>query len=397
MKTVELVYFNAGGGHRAAAQALAAVAAWQQRPWQVRLTNLFEVLDPRQRFRRWTGMAPETYYNVRLAKGWTLGLAQELKVLQASLRLLHPLLMQRLVQHWSASRPDLVVSLVPNFNRSIGESLAAALPGVPFMTVLTDLADYPPSFWIEPTVDQHVVCGTDRAVAQALALGRPADRVHRVSGMILRPSFHAAAPIDRAAERRRHGLSPVTMTAAVMFGGHGSTEMVDIAARLPTVPLVLLCGHNRRLAQRLRAMPAPAPRVVVEFTPDVAYWLRLADFFVGKPGPGSISEALQCGLAVVVTRNLSTMPQERYNTDWVREQAVGLVLENFRELPACIDRLEEQLPILRERVRQRDNRAVFEVTDLIDRLLGASATTASPVVESAAPSRNCLEGFMPPS
>jgi len=51
--------------------------------------------------------------------------------------------------HWRASRPDLVVSLVPNFNRAIGESLRRAAPGTPLVTILTDLADYPPHFWIE--------------------------------------------------------------------------------------------------------------------------------------------------------------------------------------------------------------------------------------------------------
>lgn len=387
MHTVELVYFNAGGGHRAAAQALAAVAAQQQRPWRVRLTNLFEVLDPQQYFRRFTGMAPEAYYNARLARGWTLGLAQELKVLQASLRLLHPTLVQRLQRHWAAGEPDVVVSLVPNFNRALGESLASTLPGVPFVTVLTDLADHPPSFWIEPGVEQQLVCGTDRAVAQALALGCPPQRVHRVSGMILRPEFHASLAVDRARERTRRGLPPHALTGIVMFGGHGSSEMLDIAERLADVPLVLMCGHNERLAARLRALPARAPHVVVGFTSEVAGWLRLADFFVGKPGPGSLSEALHCGLPVVTTRNRSTMPQERYNTDWVREQGVGLVLKSFDELPHALGVLRERLPALRERVASLDNRAVYEVTALIARMLDA------PPPRADAASRNCLEAF----
>jgi 1,2-diacylglycerol 3-beta-galactosyltransferase len=391
MHTVELVYFNAGGGHRAAAQALAAVAAQQQRPWRLRLTNLFEVLDPQQYFRRFTGMAPEAYYNARLARGWTLGLAQELKVLQASLRLLHPTLVQRLQRHWAVGEPDLVVSLVPNFNRALGESLASTLPGVPFVTVLTDLADHPPSFWIEPTVEQHVVCGTDRAVAQALALGCQAQRVHRVSGMILRPEFHAPLAIDRAGERERRGLDPYALTGVVMFGGHGSAEMLDIADSLADVPLILMCGHNARLAAKLRALPARARRAVVGFTPEVAGWLRLADFFVGKPGPGSLSEALQCALPVVTVRNRSTMPQERYNADWVHEQGVGIVLRSFRELPAAMAPLRERLAVLRERVAQLDNRAVYEVTALIARLLEA------PPPHAGAPSRNCLEEVTDPS
>ncbi|MFY9509612.1 MAG: galactosyldiacylglycerol synthase, partial [Rubrivivax sp.] len=206
MARIALVYFNAGGGHRAAAQALQAVIAEQQRPWQVELVNLFELLDAQGRFRRLTGMAPEDYYNKRLAQGWTLGLAQELKLLQALIRAGHTTMLRPLVRHWQQTAPDLVVSLVPNFNRVLGESVATARPGVPFVTVMTDIADLPPHFWVEPEVVQHLVCGSARAVAQALLAWVPAPRVHRVSGMLLRPDFYRTAGSDRDTERRRLGL-----------------------------------------------------------------------------------------------------------------------------------------------------------------------------------------------
>ena len=61
LKTIDLVYFNAGGGHRSAALALQEVIREQGRPWNVRLVNLLEVLDPEHKFRKYTGMAPEDY------------------------------------------------------------------------------------------------------------------------------------------------------------------------------------------------------------------------------------------------------------------------------------------------------------------------------------------------
>ena len=41
-RIIDLVYFNAGGGHRAAATALETVIRTEQRPWQVRLVNLMK-------------------------------------------------------------------------------------------------------------------------------------------------------------------------------------------------------------------------------------------------------------------------------------------------------------------------------------------------------------------
>ena len=366
---IDLVWFNAGGGHKAAALALERVIQMQRRPWQVRRVNLTEVLDPAGLFQRVTGVAPEDLYNKRLASGFTLGLAQELKVLQSLIRLGHASLVQRLARHWATTKPDLVVSLIPNFNRALHDSLARACPGVPFVTVLTDMADHPPAFWIEPDLTQHVVCGTEYALAQALAAGCPPHRVHQTSGMILRPEFYLAGVIDRAAERQRAGLDAQTPTGLVLFGGTGSRVMKAIAQRLPDTPLILMCGHNRALARSLRALPARAPRVVVEFTPDVAQWMRLADFFIGKPGPGSLSEAVQQGLPVVVARNAWTMPQERWNTEWVQRQGLGVVVRSFAEVAGAVRTVIERLPELKARVCGLDNRAVFEVPCILERIL----------------------------
>jgi UDP-N-acetylglucosamine:LPS N-acetylglucosamine transferase len=369
MKTLDLVYFNAGGGHRAAALALDASIKEQGRPWRVRLVNLFEVLDPRDVFRKTTGMKPEQYYNARLARGWTLGLAQELKVLQALIRLSHKSLTAQLAAHWRATQPDMVVSLVPNFNRAMYQALQQARPLVPYVTVLTDFADLPPHFWIEPHQAQHWICGTPRAAAQALAAGCPAQRVHQSSGMIINPDFYQTVPVQRAAERAKLGLDPNRPTGMVMFGGHGSRVMLGIAKRLKDVQLILVCGHNARLEQKLRAVPSDAPHLVMGFTSQMRHYMQLCDFFIGKPGPGSISEAVHQGLPVLVVRNAWTMPQERYNADWVRENNVGVVLESFKAIRSGVHHLIENIEDYAVQVRAIKNRAVYEIPGILERIL----------------------------
>ena len=300
MKSIDLVYFNAGGGHRSAALALDAVIRELSLPWSVRLVNLFEVLDPRDVFGKTTGMKPENYYNARLARGWTLGLGQELKVLQALIRLGHKSLTTHLQQYWQKSRPDMVVSLVPNFNRAMYQALSGARPGVPYVTILTDFADSPPHFWIEQHQAQHLICGTAKAVGQARAAGYDEPHIHATSGMIIRPDFYRDLAIDRRAERVKLQLDPDRPTGIVMFGGHGSKAMRRIAKRLDDTQLILVCGHNSALADELRAMTAGAPRAVIGFCAQIRYFMQLSDFFIGKPGPGSISEAIQQQLPVIV-------------------------------------------------------------------------------------------------
>ena len=376
-KVIDLIYFNAGGGHRAAAQALQAVMAQQRRPWQVRLVNLSQVLDPHDSFRRVMGFAPEDFYNQRLKRGWTIGLAHELKLLQGMIRLAHKPMLRTLHQHWARTEPDLVVSLVPNFNRVLYESVGGALPGVPFVTVLTDMADHPPNFWIEPDQNQTLVCGTAHALEQARRAGYGDAQLALTSGMVIKPSFYGLPPIDRDRGRRALGLDPARPTGVVMFGGQGSQQMLRIAKDLDGVQLLLMCGHNVALERRLRSLRRGAPHAVMGFTDDVVGALRLGDFFIGKPGPGCLSEAVQLGLPVITFRNAWTMPQERYNTEWVRERGVGLVVPSLARLPAAVERMVESLDDFRTATTRIDNRAVFEIPELLADLLAARQGAAN--------------------
>ena len=70
---VDFIFFDAGGGHRAAATALEAVIRQQERPWDVRLVDLQDVLDHLDIFRKITGLRLEDIYNRILENGWTLG------------------------------------------------------------------------------------------------------------------------------------------------------------------------------------------------------------------------------------------------------------------------------------------------------------------------------------
>jgi 1,2-diacylglycerol 3-beta-galactosyltransferase len=375
------VFFDAGGGHRAAANALRQVMEQQGRPFEIRMVNLQELLDSLDIFRKATGLRLQDVYNLLLKKGWTLGSGQLMAAMHLVIRLFHRRQVRMLETFWGESRPDMVVSLVPNFNRALGESLQHSLPGTPLVTVLTDLADYPPHFWIEGQ-DQYFICGSDRAVEQALAMGHAESKVHRVTGMILNPRFYEIAPgpecvppAERAAARAALGFDPELPVGLVLFGGQGAAVMIEITRRLADRQLLLICGHNGKLRAQLRALPHAAPMFVEGFTKDVPRYMQLADYFIGKPGPGSISEAVAMRLPAIVECNAWTLPQERYNAQWVREQGVGIVLPNFRGIARAVDELLEPSAYARFRAatERLHNRAVFEIPDILESILSEGA------------------------
>ena len=381
MQRIEFCFFDAGGGHRAAATALQMSIEAQQRSWDVRLLNIQELLDELDILKKYAGIRIEDYYNWMLRSGWTLGSVYLMKVLQFAIWSRHRATVRVLERHWRETAPDMVVSFIPHFNRAICESFANAYPERPLVTVLTDIADYPPHFWIERQ-RQYLVCGSERAVQQAREHGHMDNRIFHASGMILHPRFYETPVEERVAGRLRLGLRADLPTAVVLFGGYGSQAMLEIANRLDAskleLQLIFICGRNEKLAAALRAGKPRLPRFVEGFTKDVNRYMHLADFFIGKPGPGSVSEALAMKLPVIVACNAWTLPQERYNAEWVVEKDVGVVLRSFDEIVPAVGRMIGPANLARFRANADGlkNQAVFEIPGMLEQILEKSASAA---------------------
>ncbi len=370
---ITFVYFDAGGGHRAAAEALRSAISGAHRPWEITCLNLQELLDEIDLSRKLTGVRLQDVYNAMLEKRWTLGAAQLLPIFHAAIRLYHRPIVRLLERHWREAPAEMVVSLIPNFNRALAESARNALPSAPFVTILTDLADYPPHCWIEAE-SEYLICGTERAERQALEMGHPPERVFRTSGMILNPAFYAETAEERPRRRESLGLDASRLTGLVMFGGHGARVMPAIARRLnslASLQLIFICGRNQEIQARLQQIPFRIPVYIEGFTERVQDYMSISDFLIGKPGPGSVSEALQMGLPVIVERNAWTLPQERFNADWIQKMEIGIVLTNFRQIAPTVERLTDpaELERYRAKVRALENRAVFEIPEILAGIL----------------------------
>jgi 1,2-diacylglycerol 3-beta-galactosyltransferase len=385
VRRLTIVYHHAGGGHRNAAEAVRSTLSQQAHPWEVSLLDIQELLDPLDLLRRFTGIRIQDTYNQILRRGWTRFTPQLLRILQGTIRLYHSPIVKVLEAYWAEHPTDLVLSVIPHFNRELAESLRKNETKPPFVTLITDLADYPPHFWIERE-SEFIIAGTDWAQEQALTMGHPRDHVFQTSGMVLKPKFYEeriykSIDLDRVSERKRLGLEPDCLTGIVLFGGHGSSVMVDIVKSLDQngadVQLILICGHNQKLAAEINALKTRKPKLVLGFTENVEHYMALADFFIGKPGPGSISEALQFHLPVIVECNSRTLPQERYNAKWVAEKGFGIVVTNFREIAPAVRRLIEPSTFseLRRNTATYSNRALLEVSDILEKCYADTAAS----------------------
>lgn len=397
---VEIVYFDAGGGHRSAMRALSGVLAARHPDWIVKPVDLQKLLEPVDPIHRTTklivstlqnvlepmatklNLAPmqaQDVYNAAHRRGIKLGMKAALPLLIAFIDRFGPEIKELLRAHWRSHdhAPDLVVSMVPNFNGVMFEALRVAQPQATFVTVMTDMVDCPPHYWMEAQ-DQFLICGSPTAFGQALASGfYDRKKLFRVSGMILKPAFYER-PSEPRFTHEDLGLSPDRSTALIMFGGNGSLgASLDIVNQLhaaePAIQTIVMCGNNGELLDSLQGV---ARCHAVGPVAQVADHMRLADLFIGKPGPGSLSEAAHMGLPMVVECNANTVVQERPNADWVRDNDIGVVVGSFRrDIVAAVRHVLCDLDRYKRNLAENipPNRAVFEVAAIVERLAHAEA------------------------
>ncbi|MEM9908608.1 MAG: glycosyltransferase [Cyanobacteria bacterium P01_D01_bin.44] len=393
---VNVVTGQGGGGHYAAYRALKAVSEQGNLPWEFQVTDMDDIItdltqqNEIQNAYEMFGISGHDLYNLMLKSGWTWLWPLKMRLNKFMVKLNYEVGCNFFEQHWRKQQPDLVISFMPLYNRGLAESLQKAKPGTPYVTALVDFADYPPAFWLEPEADSYTVCGTQKALEQARELGLKADRIIPSSGMVVHPKFYNCPPLDIAAERIRLRLDPHRLTGVVMFGGNGSKAMLTVAQRLERfrdLQLIFLCGRNEELAEALKQQPSRQRRFVTTFTEEIPYYMQLSDFFIGKPGPGSLSEALVMDLPVITECGAATLIHERYNAEWVTEKQVGLVIKNFKQVHRAVEKFLDPDTFARYRANAAaiDNQAIFEVTNLLQQLLTQHASGSFQPKAEAAP------------
>lgn len=373
---VILFIVDAGGGHRASANALVAAAEEERRPFRFRVVNVQELLAPLDLWARVTGRPIEATYNEWIRSDHTRFLVPALRFMQWLIRRMRGNLRRLVVRDLRARPPALALSLFPNFNAVLRDAVREALPGRSLFVLLTDYADFPPHFWMETGLDR-VIVGSDHAADQARALGLPPEAVTRTSGMVMHPRFYSGGgAAARVAARAELNIPADAFTVMELFGGKGSAEMEPLTAELlrvlPDAHVIAACGDNPALCGRLAPMAeASGGRLhALGFTRRIADYLAASDLLVTKPGPGSLAEALQQRVPVVVASHARTIPQERWNAEMVQALDVGRVARSVEEMPAAAAALRADAAAW-ARVRANlaalpPNRAVYEVLDLVE-------------------------------
>jgi len=218
--------------------------------------------------------------------------------------------------------------------------------------VVTDLFDAH-RLWFDHDADLLLV-PTDGARERAIKYGMPENKI-QVAGLPVHLKF--LANIQRKTRTREQlELDPQRATILLVGGGEGMGKLYNIAraldrARVPA-QLVIIAGRNKTLREKLFAAQWHIPVSIQGFVTNMPDWMRASDVIVTKAGPGTIMEAIACGLPIILSGFLPG--QEEGNVTFVEESGVGVLRRKPVEIAHT---LREWLAPGNATLEQRANRA----------------------------------------
>jgi 1,2-diacylglycerol 3-beta-galactosyltransferase len=319
-KRVLLLFSDTGGGHRSAAEAIIeALETYFPGRVQPDLVDVFKDYAPRP-----LDHLPEAYPSmVRVPKAWGLGY----KLFDGHLRgraltaAFWPYVRSAARRVVSEHPADMIVSVHPLLTWPVIKALPSKRP--PFMVVVTDLVSAH-ALWYNAEVDTYVVA-TAKARAKALEMGLSEARIS-VLGLPVAERFCRPSEDDPMEARRRLGWPLDRPMVLMVGGGEGMGPLFDTARAIARQPerfgLAVVAGRNERLRSKLDKVEWEIPTFIYGFVSDMPEMMQAANVLVTKAGPGTITEALNAGLPMVLYSRLPG--QEEGNVDYVVDKGVGI-------------------------------------------------------------------------
>jgi len=315
---VLFLFSDTGGGHRSAAEAIIeSLELGFPGCFDIQLIDVFKQYAPLP-----LNLAPAAYPGmVRVPQMWGFGyrVTDSHRRARALTGAAWPYVRRAARRFAREQHPDLLVSVHPVLVTSILKGYGSERP--PFFTVVTDLVTTH-ALWYDRRVDQYVV-PTEEARQRALACGVAEARV-RVVGLPVAQRFCQPAG-DRAALRAELDWPDDRPMVLLMGGGEGMGPLFETATAIAMpggeFALAVICGRNRRLKQELEAQDWPMPIRIYGFEKRIPQMMQAADLLVTKAGPGTITEAINAGLPMVIYSRLPG--QEDGNVSYVMNQGVG--------------------------------------------------------------------------
>jgi len=370
------LFSDTGGGHRSAAEAIIEGLNLEfGDQFTTEMVDIFKDYAPRPLNRM-----PDLYPTmVRVPQVWGLGYRisnghRRARLLTASAWPYVRRAIRKLVNQHPC---DLIVSLHPLANAPVLRALGKNRP--PYVTVVTDLVTTH-ALWYHRRTDLCLV-PTEAARERALHFGLMPEQV-QVVGLPVADRF-CTPPGDPAVLRQRLGWPQDRPLVLLVGGGEGMGPLEKTARAIADaqvfISLIVIAGRNQSLKVRLESMHWPIPTFIYGFVREMPDFMRAADILVTKAGPGTISEALNAGLPMILYSRLPG--QEDGNVSYVVSEGAGVWSPNPERIVASL-RVWLEYPAERSRAAAACRRlarphAARRIAQILAEIVGVSCQPLS--------------------
>jgi 1,2-diacylglycerol 3-beta-galactosyltransferase len=369
-------YFSdTGGGHRSAAEAIIeAINLEYKNKVTTEMVDFFKDYAPLP-FNRAADMYP---YMVKAPQLWsasfhaTDGRARA-RVLTTTMWPIARRAARSLVQSHPA---DLIVTVHPFANSFALKALGNNRP--PFINVVTDMVTTH-ALWFDNRADLILV-PTETARRRAIKYNMPPDKVC-VVGLPVADQY--CQPLgEKSILRKELGWPADKPVVLLVGGGEGMGPLAKTAQAIDASGLdvlqVIVCGRNERLKATLQEYKWENATLIYGFTRDMPDFMRASSFIVTKAGPGTIAEALNAQLPIILYSKLPG--QEDGNVTFVQEEGAGVwaptPTEVVRTLTRWISRPEEYKKVIENCRRAGRPQAARTIAHIIGEKLGLETDIA---------------------
>jgi len=204
-------------------------------------------------------------------------------------------------------------------------------------TVVTDFHFH--AEWLLRAFNQYFVAQEEDR-QHMIGLGLPGDRI-AVTGIPIDAQF--SETVDRQKVCDQFGLNPGVPIVLVSAGTLGLSPATSVLKRLLDMPeefqTIVICGKNEEMQAEVEGLAAASPKkiVVIGYTAKISALMKTATVLLSKPGGLITSEALACGLPMVILDPIGG--QEERNADVLLEKGAAIKCTEVTLLPYKLGQL----------------------------------------------------------
>jgi processive 1,2-diacylglycerol beta-glucosyltransferase len=247
-------------------------------------------------------------------------------------RFIETMIKHKLLNLLDQLKPDLILSIHPNFNGSVINILEKHNINIPFVTLIADLVNIYP-LWADPRAD-YIISPTEEAKEKCLEFGVDEEKI-KVTGFPVRQRFYRETMRSFRKEDGLHFL--------IMSGGEGVGNMNLIAENLLSnfnCSVTIVAGRNEKLKEQLESSLSGkfADRVeVLGFVKNIQDYMFAADVAITRGSPNVMFEAVASNLPLVITGALPG--QEKDNPLFAENNNLGVICKEASHINLVVDRL----------------------------------------------------------